>query len=458
VTLRKNVRLGPAIRMRGATVFLAVPACALVFLLASNTTLAVGTPQSGHSDKNVAVPAARKAYAKTSSSPSSSESAGEVSSSGQTTFPTHQNLQLTLKADCANVEIFTDASNEVSYSVRLDPKITGPEAGALSRESSLKARNTRYGVVLIVPPATEGDSRVRVNYIIHVPRRYNLDIVVQSGDIITQDIEGGVTLITGGGNIEVGIAGTSDRDARFPARTTFTVRLETAGGNISIGDVVGGLHAATAGGRIAAHDVHGPAVLRTGGGDIHVGHVFGPARFISGGGDIDVQKVDGGLWADTAGGRIAIGNAARATAFAPGSSNSRNNTFPMAVTRLTREQQETSPTSDVADITTFARVFDSLVWGGIRVDPADQQKRLSQALAPDYPDVARWAGIEGEVTLRIFIGADGTVRSIVPLSGPPVLARAAMRAVEQWRYAPALVDGHPVDIVTTVTLAFRLHP
>jgi TonB family protein len=454
VTLRKNAGLGPAIRMRGAAVFLAIPACALVFLLASNTTLAFGTPQSGHSNKNVAVPAARKAYAETSSSPSSSTPAEEVSSSAPTTFPTHENLQLTLRADCANVEIFTDASNEVSYSVRLDPKITGPEAGALSRDSSLKARNTRYGVVLIVPPATEGDCRVRVNYKIHVPRRYNLDIAVQSGDIITQDIEGGVTLMTGGGNIEVGIAGTPDRDARFPARTTFTVRLETAGGNISIGDVAGGLHAATAGGRISAHDVHGPAVLRTGGGDIHAGHVFGPARFVSGGGDIDVEKVDGGLWADTAGGRIAIGNAARATAF----SNSRNNAFPTEVTRLAQEQQEASPINDVADITIFARVFESLVWGGIRVDPADQQKRLSQAVAPDYPDVARWAGIEGEVTLRIFIGAGGTVRSIVPLTGPPVLARAAMRAVEQWRYAPALVDGHPVDVVTTVTIAFRLHP
>jgi len=30
--------------------------------------------------------------------------------------------------------------------------------------------------------------------------------------------------------------------------------------------------------------------------------------------------------------------------------------------------------------------------------------------------------------------------------------------VEQWRYVPALVDGHPVGVVSTVTLAFRLHP
>jgi hypothetical protein len=28
--------------------------------------------------------------------------------------------------------------------------------------------------------------------------------------------------------------------------------------------------------------------------------------------------------------------------------------------------------------------------------------------------------------------------------------------VEQWRYLPTLVQGYPVDVVTTVTLAFRL--
>jgi protein TonB len=80
------------------------------------------------------------------------------------------------------------------------------------------------------------------------------------------------------------------------------------------------------------------------------------------------------------------------------------------------------------------------------------------SIAPEYPEVARLAGIEGDVTLRIFIGRDGTIRGITPISGPPILARAAIRAVEQWRYAPVLMDGNPVDVVTTVTLAFRLHP
>jgi protein TonB len=376
---------------------------------------------------------------------------------GKTSLPTRENLQLTLKTDCGNVEIFTDASNEVSYSVRPDPKMAGPEADALRRNSLLSAHNTPRGVVL-APAVTEAACRAPVIYEIHVPRRYGLNIfALQSGDITTQDIEGAVKLITGGGNIQVGSVRTRDGGTRVPARKTFTVQLETAGGNISVGDVAGALRAITAGGQISVHDVHGPAVLRTGGGDIHVGHVFGPARFVSGGGDIHVQKVDGGLWADTAGGRIEIGDAARATAFATQFPAGGNQPFPASLAPPAQEQQEISPISRL-DITKFARLFDALVWGGIRVDPADQQKRLMAATAPEYPDVARWAGIEGDVSLRLFIGSDGTVRSIVPVSGPPVLARAAMRAVEQWRYAPAVMDGHPVEIVTSVTLAFRLHP
>jgi outer membrane biosynthesis protein TonB len=48
------------------------------------------------------------------------------------------------------------------------------------------------------------------------------------------------------------------------------------------------------------------------------------------------------------------------------------------------------------------------------------------------------------------------VKDIRTLSGDAELARAAVEAVAQWQYAPALLDGKPVSVVTTVTLAFRL--
>jgi TonB family protein len=101
-------------------------------------------------------------------------------------------------------------------------------------------------------------------------------------------------------------------------------------------------------------------------------------------------------------------------------------------------------------------MFDELWWGGVRVDPEQQQKRLVHSTMPDYPEAAREAGIEGDVALRVWIGKDGAVSGMDALSGDPVLVRAAMRAVEQWRYQPALLAGRPVSIVTTVMLAFRL--
>jgi TonB family protein len=387
---------------------------------------------------------------------SSSDAARDASSARKGVLPTHAGLQLTIKADCANVQIFTDALDSVSYAVRPDPRAAGANPDSW-QDFPLTVRNTSRGVMLIGQNRRGLDCRGDMIYEIHLPHRYDLDIAVRSGNIVTQDIDGLVAFSTGGGEIRTGSIGTSDAADKALANVAFVARLETAGGDICVGNVAGGLRAATAGGQISTGDVHGPAVLRTGGGDIHVGHVFGAARFTSGGGNITVEKVDGGVWADTAGGRVEIGSLARLAALARQLPARGQDTFPTDVPRRPGEQRALPAIAD-SDVTELARLFDVFLWGGIRVNPADQQKRLVNSIAPEYPDVARLAGIEGDVTLRIFIGRDGTIRGLTPVSGPPVLARAAMRAVEQWRYAPTLVDGHPVDVFTTVTLAFFLHP
>jgi TonB family protein len=104
----------------------------------------------------------------------------------------------------------------------------------------------------------------------------------------------------------------------------------------------------------------------------------------------------------------------------------------------------------------LSRSMDTLWWGGVRVDPAEQQKRLMLAPLPEYPEVARRAGIEGQVTLLLRIGKDGAVEDSELLSGEPVLGRAASEAVDQWRYSPLRIDGQPVNILTSVTLSFQL--
>lgn len=450
--LLQNAKLAPAIRTRRAA-FAGAIVCAAIVLLFAPRSVALGMPQSGQPGSHCAIQVASDSDRQISTSASASAEA--TSSSRRTVIPTRENLQLIVRADFGRVEIFTDAANEVSYSLHLNSKLAGANASELLRKLSLTAEATPQGVVLINHAELPNACRFDVTYEIHAPRRYKLDIALQSGDIVTHDIDGSITLVTGGGNIRAGRVFAGDSGSRAPTDARFEARVETAGGDISIGDVAGGLNAATAGGKISAGDVRGPAVLRTGGGDIHVGHVFGSARFVTGGGDITVENVDGGLWADTAGGRFVIGN--RAVTTGP-SSHARRDAFASPVLDAPyAAEQEMAAISDL-DRGEFARLFDVFLWGGVRVDPADQQKRLFRSIAPEYPEVARLAGIQGDVTLRIFVGRDGMILDLWPLAGPPVLARAAIRAVEQWRYVPALVDGRPVEVVTTVTLAFRLSP
>jgi protein TonB len=38
----------------------------------------------------------------------------------------------------------------------------------------------------------------------------------------------------------------------------------------------------------------------------------------------------------------------------------------------------------------------------------------------------------------------------------PALAQAALDAFRQWRYQPTLLNGQPVEVVTTVMLTFEL--
>jgi protein TonB len=64
--------------------------------------------------------------------------------------------------------------------------------------------------------------------------------------------------------------------------------------------------------------------------------------------------------------------------------------------------------------------------------------------------------LEGPVTLLASIAEDGSVRHIKVVSGPEILATAAIEAVRQWRYTPSLLDGKPTAIEREITVVFKL--
>jgi protein TonB len=74
----------------------------------------------------------------------------------------------------------------------------------------------------------------------------------------------------------------------------------------------------------------------------------------------------------------------------------------------------------------------------------------------EYPTIARQAGVEGTVTLRVLIDKDGDVRDAIYVSGPEMLKDAAIDCVKQWKFRPAIQQQHPVAVWILVPLRFSL--
>lgn len=77
---------------------------------------------------------------------------------------------------------------------------------------------------------------------------------------------------------------------------------------------------------------------------------------------------------------------------------------------------------------------------------------------PHYPLSARRRGIEGRVVLRVFVGADGRVKSIdiIESSRHAMLDDAAVQALNRWRFDPASRGGVAVAGRVDIPVAFRL--
>lgn len=85
-------------------------------------------------------------------------------------------------------------------------------------------------------------------------------------------------------------------------------------------------------------------------------------------------------------------------------------------------------------------------------------KLLIHIEKPDYPPIAKVNFIQGSVKLEIRVNAEGRVAQTHVLEGEPLLAVAAMHAVEKWRYRPYVSAQGPVSFVTDVVIRFTLHP
>ena len=90
----------------------------------------------------------------------------------------------------------------------------------------------------------------------------------------------------------------------------------------------------------------------------------------------------------------------------------------------------------------------------LRIGGEDLQQKLLKQVSPLYPEGVA-AGTSGTVRMGVTVARDGKVRDIVVMNAPsPDLAKAAMVAVSQWVFKPTLLNGDPVEVVSTVEVNF----
>jgi TonB family protein len=94
----------------------------------------------------------------------------------------------------------------------------------------------------------------------------------------------------------------------------------------------------------------------------------------------------------------------------------------------------------------------------IRVGGNVQPASLIQQAPPVYPAALQAAGIEGTVLLEAVISKTGAPLSLTPQNTTvdPAFVSAAIDAVNQWRYKPAMLNGEPIEVITTITIDFKL--
>jgi protein TonB len=92
----------------------------------------------------------------------------------------------------------------------------------------------------------------------------------------------------------------------------------------------------------------------------------------------------------------------------------------------------------------------------VKISEGVLQAQLISHIDPRYPGFARLIKIDGTVRLHAMISREGRIESLEVVSGHPLLVKAALDAVRQWRYRPTILNGEPVEVETSITVVFQL--
>lgn len=98
------------------------------------------------------------------------------------------------------------------------------------------------------------------------------------------------------------------------------------------------------------------------------------------------------------------------------------------------------------------------VYQSFEVEKAPECINLVQVKAMMvYPPLAREAGIEGKVTVKVLVGSEGNVIKVGSITGPEIFHSEVSDKSMQLQFTPGLQNGKPVKVWVTVPFNFKLN-
>jgi len=88
----------------------------------------------------------------------------------------------------------------------------------------------------------------------------------------------------------------------------------------------------------------------------------------------------------------------------------------------------------------------------------DRAPQLITMVLPDYPEIAKKAGVEGRVHMLIVVNEEGNVIEAEVLVAIPVgiFEDAARKAIMQWKFRPAMQRDKPIKVRMGQVMEFLL--
>lgn len=88
----------------------------------------------------------------------------------------------------------------------------------------------------------------------------------------------------------------------------------------------------------------------------------------------------------------------------------------------------------------------------------EKAPEVIKSVAPRYPELARRAGMEGTVFVRVWIDREGKVRAVeVQKSDAEIFNQPAIEAAQQMLFSPAMMKGEPVSVWVAIPFKFKLN-